>query len=180
MSAQMISKQQEELSTLRSELNNAQAEINTLINEQKSLAKEQCLFCSEKVAESNKTIDKLNDDIKVLTASLTNRAIELDRVKRYDRSPSTPMQSLSIDTQFNVHQMSDIVNSKLVNGSYGTAVNKAFNEVLDADNIDAVKDRYVTLVSELCAYIQCNLCATTHSPTFIAFNNIYLSLSIYT
>ena len=153
MSAQMISKQQEELSTLRSELKNAQSEINTLMNEKKSLAKEQCLFCSEKVAQSNKTIDKLNDDIKVLTASLTNRAIELDRVKRYDRSPSTPIQqSLSIDTQFSVHQMSDIVNTKIVNGSYGTAVNKAFNEVLDTDNIDTVKDKYVTLVSELYMY----------------------------
>jgi len=151
MNAQTILRHQEEISTVRSELSNAQAEISTLKFEQKSLAKEQCLFCSEKVAESNKTIEKLNDDIKVLTASLTNRAIELDRMKRYDRSPSTPTQQqnnvLSIDTQFTVHQMSDIVNAKIVNGSYGS-VNKAFNDVLDADNIDVVKDKYVTLVSE--------------------------------
>jgi len=148
MNAQTILRHQEEISTVRSELSNAQAEISTLKFEQKSLAKEQCLFCSEKVAESNKTIEKLNDDIKVLTASLTNRAIELDRMKRYDRSPSTPTQQqnnvLSIDTQFTVHQMSDIVNAKIVNGSYGS-VNKAFNDVLDADNIDVVKDKYVTL-----------------------------------
>lgn len=144
---QLVTQLQDEITLLNSNLLNITNEVKTLSNEKSSLAKEQCLFCADKLSQADKSIEKLRDEVKVLTSSLTNRAAEIEKLKMLliTNNNSSETDKLTMVEIQPAYHITDSTITKLAIGSMST-INKMVSDSNNSNDVNTIKEQLSILV----------------------------------